>query len=195
MTAMTAAAPFDRMSTFAGLGALEPGAARATAAAFDVHLQWFAAEDEGRTEEPSEHKIRKAREEGKVARSGEVSSSLVLLAGIAALGLLGEYILRSCVQMYAFFISRAASPEALSPGLVLAVMGWLAKIARPVLVVVFVVAVPCFALSVLIEGNCLQRRAKNVSARTFWSAVIKANSYSYLLLLFLDCVWLRAKLW
>ena len=61
---------------------------------FDVHLQWFAAEDEGRTEEPSEHKLRKAREEGKVAKSAELSSSLVLLAGIAALGLLGDSILR-----------------------------------------------------------------------------------------------------
>ena len=27
-----------------------------------IDLQWFAAEDEGRTEEPSEYKIRKARE-------------------------------------------------------------------------------------------------------------------------------------
>jgi hypothetical protein len=35
-----------------------------------MHLQWFAAEDEGRTEEPSEHKIKKAREEGRVAKSG-----------------------------------------------------------------------------------------------------------------------------
>ena len=31
---------------------------------FGIHLQWFAAEDEGRTEDPTERKIRKAREEG-----------------------------------------------------------------------------------------------------------------------------------
>jgi flagellar biosynthetic protein FlhB len=109
--------------------------------AFDVHLQWFAAEDEGRTEEPSEHKIRKAREEGKVARSAEVSSSLVLLAGISALGLLGESILRSSAQMLTFFLSIAGSPNALNAGLMTAFMSWLAKIALPVLVVVFVVAV------------------------------------------------------
>ena len=30
-----------------------------------IDLQWFAAEDEGRTEQPSEYKLRKAREEGK----------------------------------------------------------------------------------------------------------------------------------
>jgi flagellar biosynthetic protein FlhB len=108
---------------------------------FDVSLQWFAAEDEGRTEEPSEHKIRKAREEGKVARSGEVSSSLVLLAGIAALGLLGEYILRASVQMFTFFLSRAGSPDAFNAGLLSAFMSWLATIALPVLLVVFVVAI------------------------------------------------------
>ncbi len=45
------------------------GFAPSADAPFDVHLQWFAAEDEGRTEEPSEHKLRKAREEGKVAKS------------------------------------------------------------------------------------------------------------------------------
>jgi flagellar biosynthetic protein FlhB len=108
---------------------------------FDVHLQWFAAEDEGRTEEPSEHKLRKAREEGKVARSGEVSSSLVLLAGIAALGLLGEYILRTTVQMFTFFLSRAGSANAFTWGMVSAFMSWLAAIVLPVLVIVFVVAI------------------------------------------------------
>ena len=54
----------------------------------EVHLQWFAAEDEGRTEQPTEHKLRKAREDGKVAKSSEFTSALVLLFGIAVLGLL-----------------------------------------------------------------------------------------------------------
>jgi flagellar biosynthetic protein FlhB len=108
---------------------------------FDVPLQWFAAEDEGRTEEPSEHKIRKAREEGKVARSGEVSSSLVLLAGIATLGLLGEYIMRTSVQMFTFFLSRVGSADAFNGGLLRAFMSWLAAIGLPILVVVFVVAI------------------------------------------------------
>ncbi|MBQ1661862.1 MAG: hypothetical protein II054_05125, partial [Treponema sp.] len=34
-----------------------------------IDLQWFAPEDEGKTEEPSEHKLRKLREEGRVAKS------------------------------------------------------------------------------------------------------------------------------
>jgi flagellar biosynthesis protein FlhB len=85
--------------------------------------------------------VRKAREEGKVARSGEVSSSLVLLAGIAAMGLLGEYILRNSVQMVTYFLSIAASPNAFNGGLMTAFMSWLAKITLPILVIVFVVAI------------------------------------------------------
>ncbi len=108
---------------------------------FDVPLQWFAAEDEGRTEEPSEHKIRKAREEGKVAKSADVSSSLVLLAGTSALGLLGENILRSSAQMLTYFLSIATEPDALGPTLVTAFMSWLVKISLPVLAVVFIAAI------------------------------------------------------
>jgi flagellar biosynthesis protein FlhB len=110
-------------------------------AVFDVPLQWFAAEDEGRTEEPSEHKIRKAREEGKVARSPEVSSSLVLIAGIAALGLLGENILSKTVQMFTFYFTRAGSENAFNGGLFSSFMSWLAAIALPILAIVFVVAI------------------------------------------------------
>jgi flagellar biosynthetic protein FlhB len=108
---------------------------------FDVHLQWFAAEDEGRTEEPSEHKIRKAREEGKVAKSAEFSSSLVLLAGIATLGLLGNYMLQSFVDMLRFFLSVVGSSGGFNRSLLLAFLSWGARIGLPVLSVAFVAAI------------------------------------------------------
>ena len=108
---------------------------------FDVHLQWFAAEDEGRTEEPSEHKLRKAREEGKVARSGEVTSSLLLVAGIATLGLLSTHILRVMIEMITFFLSNSASPNAFSAGIAAAFMGFFMKLTLPLLAVMFIVAI------------------------------------------------------
>jgi flagellar biosynthesis protein FlhB len=114
---------------------------------FDVHLQWFAAEDEGRTEEPSEHKLRKAREEGKVAKSTDLNSSLVLLAGTAALGLLGDFMLRSFADMLRFFLSTSGNPGAFNSGLLLAFLSWAAKIGLPILAVAFIVA---------ILGNILQ---------------------------------------
>jgi flagellar biosynthetic protein FlhB len=109
--------------------------------AFDVHLQWFAAEDEGRTEEPSEHKLRKAREEGRVAKSSDLSSAVVLLAGISALGLLGTNILSTSKEMLVYFLSIACSPSAFNAGLMTAFLSWLVKMLLPLLVIVFVAAI------------------------------------------------------
>ena len=46
----------------------------------NIDLQWFAAEDEGRTEQPSELKLKKAREEGRVAKSQDLNGAIVFLA-------------------------------------------------------------------------------------------------------------------
>jgi flagellar biosynthetic protein FlhB len=72
-----------------------------------IDLQWFAAEDEGRTEEPSEYKIRKAREEGRVAKSQELVGALVLLLPAVTLFLLAPSMLRTCVEMLRFYFLRA----------------------------------------------------------------------------------------
>jgi flagellar biosynthetic protein FlhB len=72
-----------------------------------MDLQWFAAEDEGRTEEPSEYKIRKAREEGRVAKSQELVGALVLLLPALTILVLAPYILRTCLEMLQFYFSRA----------------------------------------------------------------------------------------
>lgn len=71
-----------------------------------VHLQWFAAEDEGRTEEPTEHKLRKAREEGRVAKSQDLASSIVLLMVVATIALLGPYYLKTLREMVYYFIRK-----------------------------------------------------------------------------------------
>lgn len=75
-----------------------------------IDLQWFAAEDEGRTEEPSDTKLRRARqEEGRVPKSQELNSALVMMLVVISLVFLGSYILRQCVLMFRFFFMRAAS--------------------------------------------------------------------------------------
>lgn len=76
---------------------------------FDIHLQWFAAEDEGRTEEPTERKIRKAREEGKVAKSGDIVSALVMLFGLLALLVFSGSIIRITADMLRRFIAVSVS--------------------------------------------------------------------------------------
>ena len=66
---------------------------------FAIDIQWFAAEDEGRTEDPTEQKLRKSREEGKVAKSSEFTSAIVLLFPIITIGILGPYILKNMSEM------------------------------------------------------------------------------------------------
>jgi len=55
------------------------------------NLQRFAAEDEGRTEEPTERKKREAREEGRVAKSNELPQALVLLGTVITLYFVSGY--------------------------------------------------------------------------------------------------------
>jgi flagellar biosynthetic protein FlhB len=108
---------------------------------FDIHLQWFAAEDEGRTEEPTEHKLRKAREDGKVAKSVELSSSLVILFGIATLGLISSYFLKNVLSMLSFFLQHATELDITSDsGLMPAFYNYFFKLTLPVLVVAFLAA-------------------------------------------------------
>ncbi|MDR0909769.1 MAG: flagellar biosynthesis protein FlhB [Spirochaetaceae bacterium] len=76
---------------------------------FYIGLQHFAAADEGRTEDPTERKIRKAREEGRVAKSQELVGALVLLFPAAAIWIMGQYIFRTCLEMLDFFFNRAVS--------------------------------------------------------------------------------------
>jgi flagellar biosynthetic protein FlhB len=109
---------------------------------FDVHLQWFAqAEDEGRTEEPTEHKIRKAREEGKVAKSGELTSALILLFASVTIGLLSSYILHNSIEMLNYFIGRSCEIDITTDiDIIPAFYLFLIKLALPVLLICFITA-------------------------------------------------------
>lgn len=74
----------------------------------NLDLQWFAAEDEGRTEDPSEYKLRKAREEGRVPKSQDLNSSIVFLVTVLLLALTAKYALSFCVDVMRFFFVRVA---------------------------------------------------------------------------------------
>jgi flagellar biosynthetic protein FlhB len=87
-------------------------------AALNIDLQWFAAEDEGRTEEASEYKIQRAREEGRVAKSQELIGALGLLLPALLLVFLAPYTLRTCVEMLRFFLLRATELDPVRDGMV-----------------------------------------------------------------------------
>ena len=108
---------------------------------FWVDLQWFAAEDEGRTEEPTEQKIRKAREEGKVAKSAEFTSAIVLLFPIIALGILGSYILGTSMEMMRFFLTLSSEIDIRTdPRIIPAFFNYFIRITVPIFIVAVVAA-------------------------------------------------------
>ncbi|MCK4540615.1 MAG: flagellar biosynthesis protein FlhB [Spirochaetales bacterium] len=104
-------------------------------------LQWFAAEDEGRTEEPTEQKIRKSREEGKVAKSQELTSSLVLLFGIITLGALGSYMFHNMLEMLFYYFTVSAEVDTGSLNQLGSVfISYILKLCLPVALVAFLAA-------------------------------------------------------
>lgn len=77
----------------------------------DLDLQWFAAEDEGRTEEPSEHKLKKAREEGRVAKSQELSSALVMLFPIITIVIIAPWLFTNFIEILRYYFERSTTAE------------------------------------------------------------------------------------
>ena len=65
-------------------------------------LQRFAsAESEGRTEKATEHRKRKAREEGRVALSKEIPSVVITIAAFGTMVILGKYIFKVLKNCFA----------------------------------------------------------------------------------------------
>lgn len=107
-----------------------------------MHLQWFAAEEEGRTEDPTEQKIRKSREEGKVAKSPDVSGAIVMLFTVVALGFLGRYMLDLIVDMTRFYLGRITEVDPATSGVLMsAFYQYFPRIVLPIGLVAFAAAI------------------------------------------------------
>ena len=113
-----------------------------------MDLQWFAAEDEGRTEEPTEHKIRKAREEGKVAKSQDVNGAIILLFTVIALLVLARYLLSNSLEMVSYYVRRSTEIDIVSDGTVIrSFYGYFIRLTLPIGLV---------AVAAAIMGNVIQ---------------------------------------
>ena len=109
----------------------------------------MAAEDEGRTEEPSEYKLEKARKEGRVAKSQEISSSLVLLFGVIVMIILGKWILTQCISVFSYYFSRCSNPDVRDANLFSAFLVNYLKMLAPI---------AGFAVIAAFTGNIIQTR-------------------------------------
>ena len=107
-----------------------------------MDLQWFAAEDEGRTEEPSEYKIQKAREEGRVAKSQELISALVLLLPAIAILILAPYLVRNCIELIRFFFTRITDLDPTKDRFIYSVLiRYFIQLVLPIILVALIAAI------------------------------------------------------
>lgn len=106
-----------------------------------ISLQWFAPEDEGRTEDPTEYKLRKAREEGKVAKSADLTSAIVLIFCISALAAFGSSMVEGMRDMMVFFYSNATKMDPISsPEAGMAALKFFIRTSLPLASIAFVAA-------------------------------------------------------
>jgi flagellar biosynthetic protein FlhB len=101
-----------------------------------IDLQWFAAEDEGRTQDPTEVTYHKAREEGRVAKSQDLISALGLLLPAVAIFFLAPLMLRTCLEMLRFFFTRINELDPVSDRMVAGIFfNYLIRLILPILTV------------------------------------------------------------
>ena len=111
---------------------------------FAFDLQLFAAEDEGRTEDPTEKRIRDAREKGQVAKTMELPQSLVVIAGILVVFLFASWIYDSIVAMTKYYLSSFGSLHMTERSLFrdfIAIAGESGKMVLPVFIAVIIAAI------------------------------------------------------
>jgi len=109
-----------------------------------IHLQWFADDDEdapGKTEQPTEHKLSRLREEGQVVKSQELISALGLFLPALLLLFLAPSMLRTCVEMIRFFLTRAVEMDPAKDAVIaLAFLRYFAVLVWPILTVAVIAA-------------------------------------------------------
>jgi len=78
---------------------------------FRLDLQLFAAEDDGRTEEPTEKKLREAREKGQVAKTQELPQAVVVIVGCLVIFIFSSWIYESLAGITRHYLTGFAGKE------------------------------------------------------------------------------------
>jgi len=159
-----------------------------------IHLQWFSddAEAEGKTEQPTEHKLRKLREEeGQVPKSQELGSAATLLLPALLLLFMGPRMLRICVEMFQFFLTRATEFNPVQDAvIVVTVFRYMAQLVLPIMAISVVAAIvfnyvqigplfvtkpitPDFTKIIPRFGQFVKRIFSMDGVWNFWKSIIK----------------------
>ena len=97
----------------------------------------YAPEEEGRTEKATPGKIKKARLEGKVARSGELTAVVSVLAAVVFMIFWGRHMVTELKWLFGQCVELAAGAEGSYAKLAAAALGSFCKAVLPLLLVVF----------------------------------------------------------
>lgn len=112
---------------------------------FAFDLQLFASpEDEGRTEDASEKRIREAREKGQVAKTIELPQSLVVITGILVIFAFASWIYDSIAAMTKYYLSSFSRLHLTERSLfndLIAITGESAKMVLPLFIAVTIAAI------------------------------------------------------
>ncbi len=106
-------------------------------------LQLFSAEEEGRTEEPTEKKLREAREKGQTAKTEELTQAITVIFGFMVIFFLGGWILETIIRMTIFYLSSFSNFTLTKQSIFnefIAVASESGKILLPIFVTAFVAA-------------------------------------------------------
>jgi len=111
---------------------------------FHFDLQLFAPEDEGKTEEPTEKKIREERDKGRVAKSQELPQAFVVIFGFLVVLFFSTMTYESMYNMTRYFLSSfstvAISERQIAQDFIRIVEA-LAKILFPIFVATIIAAI------------------------------------------------------
>jgi len=111
-----------------------------------IDLQWFADSDDedapGKTEQPSEYKLKRLREEGQIAKSQELVGAVGLLLPAILLLFIAPYMLRTCVEMVRFFFLRAVELDPTKDAIIAGdFFIYLARLVLPIIIVAVLSAI------------------------------------------------------
>ncbi len=84
---------------------------------FRFDLQLFSAEEEGRTEEPTEKKIREARDKGQVAKTQELPQSVVVIFGCVVIFIFSSWYYDSIAEITRHYLSSFAGKRVTTRGI------------------------------------------------------------------------------
>ncbi len=110
-----------------------------------IDLQRFAAEDEGRTEEPTERRKREEREKGNVPRTGEIPSALILLGTVILLIFFSTYMFHQFIEIFRLYYMKIGEINYFEmsdlQNLILNLFYQTGKIVFPILIAGFLLAI------------------------------------------------------